>query len=93
MLTGEGWAFSSQSCLLVLLTRPEVQGCVCSGAQSYLTLRSSVVCSSPGYSVHETSQPRIQEWVAISFSRGSSQRRIEPASRVSLALAGGGFTT
>ena len=28
MLTGEGWAFSSQSCLLVLLTRPEVQGWV-----------------------------------------------------------------
>ena len=93
MLTGEGWAFSSQSCLLVLLTRPEVQGWVCSDAQSYLTLCSSMDCSSPGYSVHEISQPRMREWVAISFSRGSSQRRIEPASLVSLALAGGGFTT
>ena len=27
-------------------------------------------CSLPGYSVHEISQTRILEWVAISFSRG-----------------------
>ena len=29
-------------------------------------------CSLPGYSVHEICQARILEWVAISFSRGSS---------------------
>ena len=29
-------------------------------------------CSPPAYSVHEISQARILEWVAISFSRGSS---------------------
>ena len=29
----------------------------------------------PGSSVHGISQPRILEWVAISFSRGSSQSR------------------
>ena len=29
--------------------------------------------SPPGSSVHEISQARILEWVAISFSRGSSQ--------------------
>ena len=32
-------------------------------------------CSLPGSSVHETFQARIQEWVAISFSRQSSQPR------------------
>ena len=32
-------------------------------------------CSPPGSSVHGISQARILEWVAISFSRGSSQLR------------------
>ena len=32
-------------------------------------------CSPPGSSVHEIFQARILEWVAISFSRGSSQPR------------------
>ena len=32
-------------------------------------------CSPPGSSVHGTSQARIMEWVAISFSRGSSRPR------------------
>ena len=32
-------------------------------------------CSPPGSSVHEIFQARILEWVAILFSRGSSQRR------------------
>jgi len=32
-------------------------------------------CSPPGSSVHEISQARILEWVAVSFSRGSSQYR------------------
>ena len=41
-------------------------------------------------SVHGISQARILEWVAISFSRGSSQPRAEPMSPVS---AGGFFTT
>ena len=46
-------------------------------------------CSPPGSSVHGISQARILEWVAISFSRGSSQPGIEP---VSAALADGFFT-
>ena len=37
-------------------------------------------CSPPGSSVHEIFQTRILEWVAISFSRGSSQPRDEPRS-------------
>ena len=32
-------------------------------------------CSLPGYSVHGIFQARVVEWVAISFSRGSSQPR------------------
>ena len=35
-------------------------------------------CSPPGSSVHGILQARIQEWVAISFSRGSSNPGIEP---------------
>ena len=47
--------------------------CVC--AQSYLTLCDTMDCSLPGSSVHGILQARILEWVAISFSRGSSQPR------------------
>ena len=35
-------------------------------------------CSPPDSSVHGILQARIQQWVAIPFSRGSSQPRIEP---------------
>ena len=34
----------------------------------------------PGFSVHGIFQARILEWVVISYSRGSSQPRIEPVS-------------
>ena len=44
-------------------------------AQSCLTLCDPVDCSPPGSSVHGIFQARILEWVAISFSRGSSQPR------------------
>ena len=40
--------------------------------------------------VHGIIQAKILEWVAISFSRASSQPKIEPASS---ALAGSFFTT
>ena len=45
--------------------------------QSYLTLclPGYLDCSLPGSSVHGISQARIMEWVAISFSRGSSRPR------------------
>ena len=62
----------------------------CSGAQSCPTLCSLMDCSPPGSPVCAISQARIQEWVAISFSRGSSWPRDKP---VSPALAGGFFTT
>ena len=44
-------------------------------AKSSLTLLQSVNCSPTGSSVHGISQARILEWVAISFSRGSSQTK------------------
>ena len=44
-------------------------------AQSCLTLWDPVNCSLPGSSVHGIIQARILEWVAIPFSRGSSQPR------------------
>ena len=44
-------------------------------AQSCLTLGNPVDCSPPGSSVHESSQARILEWVAIFFSRVSSRAR------------------
>ena len=37
-------------------------------AQSCLTLRDSMDCSLPGFSVHGIFQARVLEWVAIAFS-------------------------
>jgi len=44
-------------------------------AQLCLTLCNPMDCSPPGSSVHGILQASILEWVEISFSRGSSQRR------------------
>ena len=44
-------------------------------AQSCPTLCNPMDCSLPGFSVHGLFQARILEWVAISFSRGSSWPR------------------
>ena len=44
-------------------------------AQSCPTLCDPMECSLPGSSVHGIFQARILEWVAVSFSRGSSQPR------------------
>ena len=44
-------------------------------AQSCLTLCDPMGYSLPGSSVHGIFQARVLEWVAISFSRGSSQPR------------------
>ena len=52
--------------------KPFIELCVLV-AQSYLTLCDPMDCSPPGSSVRGILQARILEWVAISFSRGSSQ--------------------
>ena len=57
--------------------------------QSCLTLCDPMDCSLPCSSVHGILQARILEWVAIPFSRGSSQPR--DWTQVS-CIAGGFFT-
>ena len=59
-------------------------------AQLCLTLFDPMDRSRPGSSVHGILQARILEWVAIPFSRGSSQPRGQ--TRVS-CIASGFFTT
>ena len=44
-------------------------------AQSCPTLCNPINCSVPGSSVHGIFQATVLEWIAISFSRGSSQPR------------------
>ena len=60
--------------------------CVCSAAQSCLTLCHSMDCSQPGSSVHEILQARILEWVAMSSSSRSSQHRDQTCSSCCLLL-------
>ena len=58
--------------------------------QLYLTLCNPIDCSPPDSSVHGILQARILEWVAISFSRGSSQ----PGDQTRIyCIAGEFFTT
>ena len=46
-------------------------------AQSCPTLCDPIDCSLPGSSVHGIFQAIVLEWIAISFSRGSSQPRVQ----------------
>ena len=43
--------------------------------QLCLTLHNTMDCSPPGSSVHGILQAKVMEWVAILFTRGSSQPR------------------
>ena len=63
--------------------------CICP-TQSCPTLCSLMDCNPPGSSVHGILQARILEWVAIPFSRRSSQPRDQTWVSGS---AGGFFTT
>ena len=58
--------YTSSFCVLLLFSLSVVLFC------------DPMDCSPPGFSVYEISQSRIVEWVAISFSRGSSNPGIEP---------------
>ena len=55
--------------------RDKKQTCVCSVGQLCPALCNLMDCSLPGSSVHGIFQARILEWVAIPFSRASSQPR------------------
>ena len=57
---------------------PESHLCAMSVTQSCLTLCDTMDCSPPG-SFHGILQARILEWIAMPFSRGSSQLK-EPES-------------
>ena len=65
----------------------------CMHAQSCPTLCNPVDCSPPGSSLHGILQQRLLEWVAISYSRGSSPPKDQTQSRASSALARGFLTT
>ena len=54
---------------------PEETAAVAKSLQSCLTLRDPLDCGPPGSSVYGILRARILEWVAISFSRRSSQPR------------------
>ena len=60
-----------------LIVNKRVQDAVkfSSVTQSCLTLCDPIDCSLAGSSVHEIFQAKVLEWIAISFSRGSSQTR------------------
>ena len=54
--------------------------CACLVTKLCLTLCDTMDCILLGSSVQEIFQARILEWIAISFSRGSSWPGVEPAS-------------
>ena len=73
-----------------------VTGIACLRAKSLQlcpTLCNPMDCSPPGSSVHGILQARIQEWVAVPSSKGSSHRGIKPTSLMSPAMAGRLFIT
>jgi len=49
-------------------------------SQSYPSLRDPIDSIPPGSSVHGILQVRILEWVAVPFSRGSSNPGVKPRS-------------
>ena len=74
----------------------DLEGC-CFGhfiTKSCLTLFCEPMdCNPPSFSVHGISQGRILEWVAVSFSRGSSQLRDRTRVSWEPCKKGGFFTT
>ena len=67
--------------------------CVCSVTRSCSTLCDPKNCSPPRSSVYGILQARILEWVAISFSRLSSQSRDQTRVSCVSCIARGFFTT
>ena len=58
-------------------------------AWSCPTLCDPMGCSPPGFSIHGILQARILQWVAIPFSRGTSQ----PRDRTLVSCLAGRFFT
>ena len=61
--------------LLVGLSASSLESVKVLVAQFCLTLYNPIDCSLPGSSIYGILQARILEWIAIPFSRGSSQPR------------------
>ena len=77
------------NCFIEVLKRNcHMHGCL---LQSCPTLCDPMNCSLPGSSVHGILQVRILEWVAISSSKGSSQRRDQTCISCDSCIAGGFF--
>ena len=64
-------SFAGDSTIVFRVVNGAWVGICCLVAKSCPTLSDLIDCSLPGSSVHEISQARILEWVAISFSKGS----------------------
>ena len=73
LFTREGFLVSP--CYSLYIVPNMLCMCARSVAQSCLTLCNPMHCSPPGSSVHGVFQARILEWVAISYSIGSSWSR------------------
>ena len=69
--------------------KTRVTQCIVLVTESCTTLCDPMDCSLPGFSVCGILQARILEWVAISFSRGSSQSR----DRTQVSCTAGRFFT
>ena len=61
----------------------------CSVPPSCLTLCNPMHCGPPGFFIRGISQARILEWIAVSFSRGSSP----PRDQTYISCVAGGFFT
>ena len=75
---------------------PELSKASIVSSQTYIIIRKVIVaqsyptlCDPMDYTFHGILQPRILEWVALSFSRGTSQ----PRDRTQVFRIGGGFFT
>ena len=73
----------------VISKKDIVEAELCLVTQSCPTLCNPMVCSPPGSSVHWILQARILEWVAIPFSKRSSQ----PRDRTQVSCIAGRFFT
>ena len=67
----ESFLSSIQNCLVLFTSCLSLRACVL----SHVRLCNPMDCSPPVSSVHGIIQARILEWVAISYSKGSSQSR------------------
>ena len=83
--------YSIQLYQYIMIFNAKLDVCLC--AQSCPALCCPMDYSPPGSSAHGTFQARILEWIAISYSRGSSHPGIQLMSPVSPPLAGRFFTT